>query len=140
MRFVGRTGRILICALVRVTIIGLRMCLRPLRDLILVYPHLTVFYPSAEFRQCFAVFVFADTGVDSIVPTVDTADEIVAIHMPVGHQRTTMSAASVQHADGIVIADNDQVNVRNQRRCRCSILKFVPICNANFFHSVVVLS
>lgn len=62
------------------------------------------------------------------------ADQIVAIDVAIGHQGAAVRAAPIQHADGVVKAGNDQVNVRDQRIRRRSIFKLFPVFLSQFMH------
>src|SRR5205823_14682588 len=68
-----------------------------------------------KFFQHLGVVVFADAGVDAIIPIVQAADEVVPLHKAVGEQAAAVQAASEQHRHLVAIADHDQVDISDQR-------------------------
>ena len=83
VRLVLGAGRILKRALVRASVVRLRMRSGPRCDFVFVDADLTVLYPTRKLGQYFRVVVFGDACVVPVVPTVNTADEIVAIDVAV---------------------------------------------------------
>ena len=126
--------RVLKCPLIGVAVIGLRVRALPGEDFFFIHPHLVLLHPGVELGQDFAVVVFADPGVVAVIPAVHTADQVVAGDVAVGHQRAAVGAAPVQYRNPVVVADDHQVNVGNQRVGWFAILKRVPVSDLQFFH------
>ena len=80
VRFVASAGVILKNTLIGISGVRLRMCRRPRFDLVLINPHTAFLDPRIKFRQSFAVIVFADTGIKTIVPKVDAANQVIPFY------------------------------------------------------------
>jgi phage terminase large subunit-like protein len=84
--------------------------------------------------ESFAVVVFADAGVETVVPAVHAADQVVAFDMTVRHQRAAVCTTTVQHGDLVIVTNDNEVNIGNKRVRRCAIFKIIPIAYGYFFH------
>ena len=128
MRLLGNDMGILVRALVRVSIIGLRVRTHPRRDLVGVHPHRVVLDPGRELLEHFAVVILTDARVVSIVPAVQSADEVLTFDAPIGKQRASMEAAPVQHRYGVFLlpTNDDKVDALDQSPRGRQRLKFAP--------------
>ena len=115
VRFVLRPVNVRVETEIFVAPVGLRMGLRPIGDFVRVDPDLPVLDGGREFPERLFVVVFADAGVEAIVPVVDAADQIVAIDMAIGQQGATVQAAAVEYRDGLVMPDDDEIDLADQR-------------------------
>ena len=106
--------RILVRALVRVTIVRLRMVLRPGSDLLGVDQEVAAVHPRRELVEPLGVVVARDPGVIPVVPTVQPADEVVAVDVAVDHQRTSVQAPAVEHR--VVVVETERPPGRRPRR------------------------
>ena len=79
------------------------------------------------------VVVFADSGIDAVVPIVNSAKKVVAFDMPVAHQRSAMEATSVEHRDVIVVADNDEVDFARKCIGWLAVLQLAKRCDLQHF-------
>ena len=84
MRLIDSPGVILKIALVTIALIRLRMLPRPGANLVFIDTDLVVLDPGVELWQRFAVVVLADTGIETIVPAVHTADQVITGDVTVG--------------------------------------------------------
>ncbi len=114
MGLIHGAGWILIGPLVGITVVGLGMLAGKFCNLVFVNQHLSVFIPDTEFWQRFAVVIFADSGVKTIVPAMHSTDQVIASNMAVGHQRTAMGTAPIEHSQVVVVTYEDQINLGNQ--------------------------
>ena len=129
VRLVGRTRRVLIGPEVRVSVVRLRVLLRPGGDLVGVDENAPVVHPRREPVQPLLVRVRAHTGAEAVIPTVQTAHEVVAVDVAVGHQRAAMQTSAVHHRDVIAVGHDHQVDVGDQRSGGRAILEVVPVRN-----------
>lgn len=86
------------------------------------------------------MLVFADAGIEPVVPEMHAANQVVAFDESVGHQRTAVRAATVHDRHIIVHSHDDEIDGADQRMLRRTIFKFFPISNDSFFHSLVTRS
>ena len=135
VRLVGSAVRILIGALVCVAVPGLRMFAFPGQHLIEVDDHLAVVDPRRELLQPFVVVVGADSGAEAVVPAVYAAHQILAADRAVGEQRTAMLAASVQHRELLVVADDHQIDVADESADRDPVVDFIPASDGDWLHA-----
>ena len=70
---------------------------------------------------------------------VQPADDVVAVDMPVGHQRAPMCAAAVQDADLVIVTDHDEIDARDPRVSGLAIREFIEIGDWTSFHDLVSL-
>ena len=129
-----RAHRVLKRALIGIANVGLGMLLCPRSDFIFIYADLAVFEPGIKLGQRLGIVVFAHARVDAIVPAVQAADKIVAVHVAVRHQRTAVCATPVKHADLIVVTNDHQIDIAHQSVRRHAILQSVPARHGNFVH------
>jgi hypothetical protein len=108
--------------------------LRPDRDFFFVDHDLAIFNPGSELGQGLTVIVFADTGVETVVPTVHAADQVVAFDMTVRHQCAAVRTTTVQHGDRVIVTNDNEVNIGDKRVSRCAIFKIIPIAYGYVFH------
>ena len=90
---------------------GLRVVLPPSADLVRVDQNLAVLSPRGELGQDFFVIVFADAGIEAVVPVVDAADQVLAVDMAVGHERAPVQAAAVEDRHVVVVAHDAEIDV-----------------------------
>ena len=139
VRFVDRSGRVLVRTLVCTPVIRLRMIYSPGGNFVFVDENLTVIQPGIEFRQRLAVVVLADATIEAVVPAVHSTYQVRTVNMAVRHQGATMCAPTVKHADGFVVAHHDEVDIGNQRVCRNAVFQFVPFLDGLLVHPRVLL-
>ena len=116
---------------VAVAVEGLRVGQRPGADLVGVDPHLAVVDPGRELGQHLGVVVSRDAAVEAVVPVVQAADEVVALHMTVGQQRAAMQAAAVEHRHRSVVSDDHQIDPADHCMGRLPVSQFIQTGNRN---------
>jgi hypothetical protein len=111
VRFLRSAMRILVEPEVLLPVERLRVFLGPCLHLGPVYEDGIRFRidPRPELVQHLVVVVLADTRVDPKIPIVHTADKILSLHMPIGHQGTPVEASAIENGDVIVESHDDQV-------------------------------
>jgi ferredoxin len=102
--------------------------------IVLVDQDLAAFDPRLERRQDLGVVVFADAGVDAIVPVMQAADQVFAVDETVREQRAAMQAAPVEHEDRVGAADDHEVHIGDQRIGRRAIGKLRPVGYHDLVH------
>ncbi len=134
VRLVGRAGRVLIRPEVRLSVVRLGVLLRPGGDLVGIDVHAPVVDPRRESVEALLVRVRTHTGAEAVVPTVQTAHEVVAVDVAIGHQRAAMQASAVHHRDVVVEGHDHQVDIGDQRAGGRAILEVVPVRNWEGLH------
>jgi hypothetical protein len=79
-----------------------------------------------ETMKSLVVVVLADPGVVPIVPSVNPADEVLALDPAIGEQSTPVVASPEHHRDLVVEADHDQIDTCDERVGRTPISEFTP--------------
>ena len=72
--------RILESPLIILSIERLGVGYPPLANFILVNPNISILNPTLELWECFRIVVLTDAAIDSIVPTVNATNYVVAIN------------------------------------------------------------
>ena len=111
MGLFGRGVGVGVEALIFIPIEGLRVVLPPSADLVRIDQNLAVLSPRGELGQDFFVIVFADAGIEAVVPVVDAADQVLAVDMAVGHERAPVQAAAVEDRHVVVVAHDAEIDV-----------------------------
>ena len=104
MRFFGAAVYVLVQALVGIPLVGLRMPRCPVANFVFVDLDLPVLDPGIELRQHFRVVVFADPGIDPVIPTVKAADQVVAVDVAVGAAYAGRRSLAVMKHVGVNVA------------------------------------
>ena len=97
------------------------------------YQHIIAVDRRFEFMKRLGVVVFTDSGIDAVVPIVNSAKKVVAFDMPVAHQSSAMEATSVEHRDVIVVADNDEVDFARKCIGWLAVLQLAKRCDLQHF-------
>ena len=137
MRFLGRRVRVGVEAEIVVPLEGLRVVLLPGADLVGIDQDLAVLHPRGELGQHLRVIVLADAGIESVVPVVHAADQVLAVDMAVGHERAPVQAAAIEDGDLVVVAHDAEVDVADQRVGRLAVRQLVERLDGNFVHRLV---
>ena len=69
-----------------------------------------------------------------VVPAVHAAHEVVASDAAVGEQGATMLAATVQHRDLVVVADDHEVDVADEGSGRLAVGQVAPASDVVWLH------
>ena len=124
---------ILVQTLVGVTIVWLRMLVRPGFQFVFVDEHFAALDPGRESWQGFPVVVLADARIEAVVPTVHTANQVIAVDMAIRHECATVGAAAVEHTDRFVVAYDPQTKLEdilcnkfNQNESKIDLNQCVP--------------
>ena len=123
-----------------ISIIWLRVAFMPRRDFVFIDEDFTVFNPRGEFVQGFAIVIFTNARIDTEVPIMNAANQVVPIHMTVFEQSASMQAAAIEDRDFFFITDNNEINIGDQSPCGLTVYKVLPTGNANRFHKLFFLS
>ena len=137
MRLLRSAVDILVGPLVAVAVVRLGMIELPGGDLILIDPHLVVFDPAAEPGQLLLILILADAGVEAIVPTVDTADEVCPFNTPIGKERASVVAAAVHHRHLPIVADDHQIDIGHKGVGGLTVGQLTEIGDRDFIHDSV---
>jgi hypothetical protein len=81
---------------------------------------------AAELVQNLLIVVFGNPGIQTIVPVVNAANEVVAIHEPVRHERTAVETPSVKNRYLVIKSHHNQVDICDKRIGRLTIFKIAP--------------
>ena len=135
-RLLGRTVRILVGAQVRLAVVGLWVLAFPGGDLVGVHQHVTgdVVDPRAEAVELLVVVVHAHAGAHRVVPAVEAADQVVAAHGRVGHERAAVQATAVEHRVVVAETDDHEVDARDEGPGRGAIGEVGPACDRDRCH------
>ena len=133
VRLLGRAVDVRVEPEVLVALIGLGVLFLPSRNLVGIHEYGIVLDPRREFLEDLRVAVFTDSGVQTVVPVMDPADQVVASHGTVGQERPPVEAATVQHGDLFVVADHDEVDPTYEGVSGLAVLQITP---SGDFHRV----
>ena len=70
---------------------------------------------------------------------MDSANQVVPFHKTIRHQCATMRATPIHNGYFIVEANNDKIDICDERMSRCAILEIIPIAYRYFLHSYLNL-
>ena len=84
--------------------------------------------------------VFTDSRVIAIVPMVHPANEVLSINVSVRKQRATMKTPAVQYRNLVIVSNDYQIHIPDQRVNRLSIFQFAKYGNLNSSHVLSFLS
>jgi len=116
VRFLGPSVGILIETQVFLSLIGLRVLLEPAHYLFLIHQHRIPFAvdPSSKLVEGLGVVVFAHSRVQAVIPSMHTTNQVMAVHVPIGHEGATVEAPPIENRNLLVMADHHQVHLRHQ--------------------------
>ena len=129
-----RAVRIGVEPLIHVGRVRLRVPQLPAHDVVAVDEQAVVFDLRREAFERFRVVVRTDARFDSVVPAVQSADQVVPDDLAVGEQRAAVQTTSVEHRTLVVSADDDEVDTVDHGRGRHSVGHLGPGSNANAVH------
>jgi len=106
----------------------------PRSDLVGIYPDHAVLDPGRELVEDLRRVIGRNAGVEPVVPVVHSTYEVVATNRPIREERASMKAAAVEDGHIVVVADDDQVDIADQRGERLTIAQVVPFRDLDHLH------
>ena len=115
-------------------VVGLRVLSGPRGDLVGVDEEVVAVDPRLEPVEPLAVVVARDAGAEHVVPTVEPADEVVALHPAVRHQGTPVQTAAVEHRLVVVEAHDHEVDTADERTDGLAVRQGAPGRDPHWLH------
>ena len=119
--------------------IGLRVLMRPSIDLILINQNIIAIDPSLELGQLFLIFVKRHAAVESVVPVMHTANEVLTTQKAVRHQRAPVQTATIEHRHFVIDAHDDKIDLAHQRIGRVAVFEVSEFGYGALCHRVAFL-
>ena len=101
----------------------LRVFQRPFGNLVFIDKNIIAVNPGRKLRQSLIVGIGRHAAIQPIVPIVHPANQVVATHETIGHQRTAMQTTPVKDRHRIIHPDNNKIDLAGYRIGRFAVFK-----------------
>ena len=134
VRLLGRRVRVGVETEILVPPEGLRVFLLPRADLVRIDQNLAFLDPRGELGEDFFVVIFADAGIEAVIPVVHAADQVLAVDVAVRHEGAPVQAAAVEDRHVLVVAHDAEIDVADQGIGRLAVFQFVERLDRDLVH------